>query len=220
MNEIDKKAVLKGLQELNNNMTDEQAKSLYREIFFPREKIRTYLATMTLSEIEEECQVSEQDIYYWADYYKLNVPIYDKRTYSGGLVPKNTEFTGWFNIKHKDELNKENGFVNDDEEQLLEQRLKDTKHDFQREMLKYNQLEARIKSLAQEIERLKILKKAFEEAKKNNDWLSYVEETRFGKRPEVKELPIELLTDEIVFDYLVKKHGIVIPINQKEEEKE
>ena len=173
------------------------------------EEFETIFKTSTIAEIADKYETSTSDVLAMHEAWGIQAPINIARTYSGGLIPNASQFAKYQTPKQRAKYNK--GFDWDANKEYEFR----TKHITELEYALGSQLATctvafdKLAEIQKDLKFQKGLQQAYEHAKEKDDWLSYVEEERYGIRP-VKEdkFSTEIFSDNVMYSYIAERYGI------------
>ena len=178
------------------------------------------LDTMTLSEIKETYKIQKTKINKLIEEYGLTVKYCGRTPYTKALIPVSDEpLVKYQDKKKREKINTE--MMVDSEERNwpqrdIEIRQKDIEeYDFKLGMLfsKISDIQKEINDIIKNKNNQQFMVSIGKRTKETKDWCGYVEEERHGKRPEIKPINVEMLTNEMVLGYLSNKLNVEVLVS-------
>lgn len=178
------------------------------------------LDTMTLSEIKETYKIPKTKINKLIEEYGLTVKYCGRTPYTKALIPvSDKSLVKYQDKKKREKINIE--MMADSEERNwpqrdIEIRQKDIEeYDFKLGMLfsKVSDIQKEINDIIKNKNNQQFMVSIGKKTKETKDWCGYVEEERHGKRPEIKPINVEMLTNEMVLGYLSNKLSVEVLVS-------
>lgn len=130
-----------------------------------------------------------------------------RKTYSGGVIPVDSALFKYDTPKMRDKYNKNFNWEDNKEGKLIEQEIKTQEWMLGCLLSEYERCHNSVMKVQDKLENYKRLLEAYEEAKKTNDFLLYIEEERHGIRSQHSTVDKSLISDTVLMGYLNEKYG-------------
>lgn len=195
------------INEQIKNMSKEEKQKAISEYY--KDYYEKLFSKYTLKEIKEITKQSKKELMKIHEDYKIKSPMYVNRTYSGGLVPINSQLGKYDTPKKRGKYNDYFDWNANKEDQILQIRINELSSELGAQLAICSQNCDILLKTQQELKTYKLLLEAYKDAEKKNDWLCYIEEERHGIRPEKEDgFDKKLLNDFMVIQYVAQKHGL------------
>lgn len=130
-----------------------------------------------------------------------------RKTYSGGIIPVDSPLFKYNTPRMRDKYNKNFDWEANKEDKIIEQEIKTQEWMLGCVLSEYEKCYNTVMKIQDRLQNYKTLLEAYKEVKKNNDFLSYIEEERHGIRSEHFTVEKSLISDIVLIGYLNEKHG-------------
>lgn len=201
---------LKDAFEMNEqikNMSEEEKQKAFSEYY--KDYYEKLFSNHTLNEIKEITKQSKKELMKIHEDYNIESPMYVNRTYSGGLVPVNSQLGKYDTPKKRGKYNDYFDWEGNKEDEYLQQMVTTLSSNLGSELAICSQNLNKFAKTQQQLKTYKLLLDAYEDAKKKDDWLCYIEEERYGNRPEIDNIfDKELFSEEVMYAFIAQKYGL------------
>lgn len=202
--------LVKGAIEISDqikNMSEEEKQKVISEYY--KDYYEKLFSKYTLNEIKEITKQSKKELIKIHEDYNIESPIYVNRTYSGGLVPINSQLGKYDTPKKRGKYNDNFDWEANIEDQRLQELIDELSGRLGYTLAVASESVDNVATQQQILKTYKLLLEAYKDAEKNNDWLCYIEEERYGIRPEKEEgFDKNLLNDFMIIQYIAQKYGL------------
>ncbi len=189
------------------NMSEEEKQKAISEYY--KDYYEKLFSKYTLNEIKEITKQSKKELMKIHEDYKIKSPMYVNRTYSGGLVPINSQLGKYDTPKKRGKYNDYFDWNANKEDQILQKRINELGSELGAQLAICSQKFNILLKTQQELKTYKLLLEAYKDAEKKNDWLSFIEEERHGIRPEIENIfDKEIFSDSMMYAYITQKYGL------------
>ena len=173
------------------------------------EEFENTFKTNTVAEIADKYETSTSDVLAMHEAWGIQAPINVARTYSGGLIPKASQFAKYQTPKQRAKYNKVFDWDTNKEQEFRTKNITELEYALGSQLATCTIAFDRLAEIQKDLKFQKGLQQAYEHAKEKDDWLSYIEEERYGVRP-VKEdkFSTEIFSDNVMYSYIADRYGI------------
>lgn len=130
-----------------------------------------------------------------------------RKTYSGGVIPVDSALFKYNTPSMRDKYNKDFDWEANKEGKILQQEIKTQEWMLGCVLSEYERCHNTVMKVQDKLENYKRLLEAYNEAKKTNDFLLYIEEERHGIRSQHSTVDKSLISDIVLIGYLNEKYG-------------
>ena len=195
------------INEQIKNMSEEEKQKAISEYY--KDYYEKLFSKYTLNEIKEITKQSKKELMKIHEDYKIKSPMYVNRTYSGGLVPINSQLGKYDTPKKRGKYNDNFDWEDNIEDQRLQELIDELSGRLGYTLAVASESVDNVATQQQILKTYKLLLEAYKDAEKKNDWLCYIEEERYGIRPEKEDgFDKNLLNDFMVIQYIAQKYGL------------
>lgn len=165
--------------------------------------------THTVTEIAEKYEISESKVLAVHEAWGIKAPINIARTYSGGLIPNASQFAKYQTPKQRAKYNKNFDWDANEESEFRNKYITELEYALGSQLATCTLAFDKLAEIQKDLKFQKGMQKAYDHAKEKDDWLSYIEEERYGVRPEKENtFSKEIFSDNVMYSYIADRYGI------------